>query len=154
MNYVVGFLTTVVALIVYILILKKFGLEKTRSERIVDRAIKTDCVTTASLKDYRCYTPYGTDNIRDDYTSRHSYEAWYVYAVNNIAYVHKKTRICYSAGETPEQQIELYYNDKKPVEAYERYSNEKRGLRYWIFDIIIPLIITYIILNAFGVIVI
>ena len=147
MNYVGFYLSIVVFLVIYTLILKKFGLEKTKSEKIIEIAKKNGYVINARLKESKWIPGDPTSDMSVPYYIRNGYHKnIYEYVVNNRTYIYR----C-ETDRYPNDNITLFYNNEKPEQAYQSGEQKKKGCLFWIFDVIVPGVVLILLLKVFGI---
>ena len=139
-NLLFAVIIPVILLSIYMLIIKKSNLRKTKGEKIIEKAVEDGTVVMAKrfgkIKSYLADLDSQNVCFRQD-----RYGAKYEYIVNGHRYVYK----CIFRNNVLPDEIELYYPKGKPKKAISD-STEK------LFMLIIPAIIVIVVLLLLGVI--
>ena len=145
-NLLFAVIIPVILLSIYILIIKKSNLRKTKGEKIIEKAVEDGTVVMA--KRFGKIKSYLADlDSQNVYFRQDRYGAKYEYIVNGHRYVYK----CIFRDNVPPDEIVLYYPKGKPKKAISD-STEKLGSPYILFMLIIPAIIVIVVLLLLGVI--
>ncbi len=145
-NLIIPVIVVVAALLIYVAIIIKLNLNKTKSGRIIETAVDDNTYVTATrvgkIKHYPADIDSNNPNFNYD-----RYGATYEYTVDGKKYKYK----CIFKRDVPPDEIVLFYPKGKPKKAV-LDNTEKLGGKFNVLMIIIPIVIVVVALMLFGVI--
>ena len=100
-------LSTIIAVVVFIMMFSIFGSPQKREDKIKNAAIRSGCIVTANRVDVDVRMPI--DEHPDPVYSRFHYVATYEYAINNKTYRTKRV-----FRNVPPKEIKVYYMPNNP----------------------------------------
>lgn len=148
-RYLLGIVLTVIVDGIYVFLMKRKNLLKTKAERIIDRAIQEGTFATANRvgEIISCYE--NRRSVWEKKTGKPMHKAWkakYEYIVDGISY----TRMI-RFRNIPADKVTVFYPAGKPRKMVCN-GNEIMGTRFFFLTVVIPGIIAVVIMSLAGVI--